>query len=41
VDELPEQIAVGELIAVTVGDGLTVINIVLVFVQLPFEPVTV
>jgi hypothetical protein len=41
VAELPAQIEVGELLAVTVGLGLTVIEIVLVFVQAPFAPTTV
>lgn len=38
---LPEQIAVGEALAVTVGFGFTINVIVLVLVQAPLAPVTV
>jgi len=38
---LPEQIAVGEALAVKVGFGFTINVIVLVLVQAPFAPVTV
>lgn len=37
----PEQIAVGEALAVTVGFGFTINVIVLVLVQAPLAPVTV
>lgn len=41
VEEAPEQIEVGEAVAITVGDGLTVIVIVSVSVQEPLAPVKV